>query len=187
MPGFEALLNIHPLFVHFPIAITIMALVFEGASRLNKDKFPPVISTALIYSAALAAIVTVVTGLNAADTLGHDSPGHDLVHIHRDFMLYYTAFIVVLAVANFIIAKKAGDRLAGTWGKMFRPGLLIMATAILVVGTDIGGQLVFKHGVGVQLPETMSTGQALPGQEPAAGSDSAKVVEPHDDGHDHVH
>ena len=181
MPGLEALLNIHPLFVHFPIAITIMALAFEGASRLNKDRFPPVISTALIYTGALAAVVTVVTGLSAADTLGHDSPGHDLVHIHRDFMLYYTAVIVVLAAANFIIAKKAGHQLAATWGKVFRPGLLIMATAILVVGTDIGGQLVFKHGMGVQLPETISAGQA-----PAA-TDSAKAVEPHDDGHDHVH
>lgn len=181
MPGLEALLNIHPLFVHFPIAITIMALVFEGASRLNKDRFPPVISTALIYSGALAAAATVVTGLNAADTLGHDSPGHDLVHTHRNFMLYYTAVIIVLAAANFIIAKKACDQLAATWGKVFRPGLLIMATAILVVGADVGGQLVFKHGIGVQQPETISTGQA-----PAA-ADSAKAVEPHDDGHDHVH
>ena len=181
MPGLEALLNIHPLFVHFPIAITIMALVFEGASRINKDRFPLVISTALIYSGALAAAVTVVTGLNAADTLGHDSSGPDLVHTHRNFMLYYTAVIVVLAAANFIIAKKAGDQLAATWGKVFRPGLLIMATAILVVGADIGGQLVFKHGMGVQLPETISTGQA-----PAA-ADSAKAVEPDDDGHDHVH
>ncbi len=184
MSGFESLLNVHPLFVHFPIAITILALVFEGAARLNREKFPLAIATALIYSAALTAIVTVLTGFNAADTLGHDSPGHDLVHTHREFMLFYTALIVVLALGNFIITKRAGDRLASTWGKVFRPGLLIMATVMLVWGSDMGGQLVFKHAMGIQPPATPSPGEAQPGQASSPG-DSAKPVQHDDDGHVH--
>ncbi len=186
MSGFESLLNVHPLLVHFPIAITIMALVFEGAARLNREKFPLVIATALIYSAALAAIVTVLTGFQAAGTLGHDSPGHDLVHTHREFMLFYTAFIVVLALGNFIITKRAGERLASTWRKVFRPGLLVMATVVLVLGSDLGGRLVFEHGMGIQPPATPPAGQALPVQATAAG-DSTKPVQLHDDGHEHVH
>ncbi len=183
MSGFESLLNVHPLFVHFPIAITILALVFEGAARLNREKFPLVIATALIYSAALSAVLTVLTGFNAADTLGHDSPGHDLVHTHRELMLFYSAVIVVLALGNFIIAKRAGDRPASIWGKVFRPGLLIMATVVLVWGSDLGGQLVFKHGMGIQPPATPSSGEALPEQ--AAPGDPTNEVQHEDD--DHVH
>jgi uncharacterized membrane protein len=99
-------------------------------------------------------------------------------------MLFYTAVIVVLALGNFIITKKADDRLASTWAKVLRPGLLLLATVVLVWGSDLGGQLVFKHGMGVQPPKTPSPGVVLPGQAVAPG-DSAKAVQPHDDGHEH--
>ncbi len=192
MSGFESLLNVHPLFVHFPIAITILALVFEGAARLNREKFPVVIATALIYSAALAAIVTVLTGFHAAGTLGHDSPGHELVHTHREFMLFYSALIVVLALGNFIITKRAGERLASTWRKVFRPGLLVVATVVLVLGSDVGGLLVFRHGMGVRMeaPTDVGHDNSTPGSQNRSqtGADESHQDSPeHGDSHEHEH
>ena len=39
MPGLNALLNYHPLFVHFPIALWLAALLFEGLAlwRANDE------------------------------------------------------------------------------------------------------------------------------------------------------
>ena len=42
LPGLKAVLNIHPLFVHFPIGLWIGALIFELIAVLRKsDPIPP--------------------------------------------------------------------------------------------------------------------------------------------------
>ncbi len=186
MTGLESVVNVHPLWVHFPIAITILALIFEGLGRIGKWEFPGGLATALIYSAAISAVVTVVTGFIAADSLGHDAPGHDLVHEHREFMIIYTLIIVLLALANLYITKRGGEKVVNVWIKGLRPSVLVVAVVILTMGADKGGELVFLHGLGVRQVTTIQPDDA-PAALPPGQADSTEVKPRSDDGYDHVH
>ena len=183
MPGFENTLTIHPLFVHFPIALTLVALLFEGWYLVQRKDHLRQTASSLIYLAALAAVVTALTGLLAADTLGHDSPGHELVHVHRDIMYWYTGIISVLALVNLALARGYLPAMAAYWRKLGRPVLLLTAAIVLVVGADRGGQLVFQYGAGVN-PEALSAASHDDDQEPVPSTQD--VPEGHE-GHDHEH
>ena len=184
MPGLDNTLTIHPLFVHFPIALTLVALLFEGWYWLQRKDHLRQTATSLIYLAALAAGVTALTGLLAADTLGHNSPGHDLVHVHRDIMYGYTGIIVVLALVNGALARGYLPALAAQWRRYGRPVLLLMAASVLVIGADRGGQLVFQYGTGVNPKTPPAVIHEHADQEPAPTSPE---VPPGHEGHDHEH
>jgi uncharacterized membrane protein len=152
MPGFENLLNIHPLFVHFPIALTLSALLFEGLHAVTKSDQLRYLSTLLIYLSAVTAVATLVTGYIAAGTIGHDSPGHDMVHTHRDIMVLFTGIIVLLALLQAISASVKSLRGKGLWWtRLGYPVLLLISSLILVLGADQGGRLVFQYGIGVKM------------------------------------
>jgi len=145
LPGLESLRNIHPLFVHFPIALILVTLLFEGLWWITKKDQYRFFATYLLYLSALSAITTVITGFIASDSFGHDSPGHDFVHEHRDVMLWMSGILLVTTL-SVIFVRSLRE------GKMRR--LLILAlfviSALLVYGADKGGRLVFEFGMGVK-------------------------------------
>ncbi len=153
MPGLESMLNLHPLFVHFPIALTLVAALFVILHLATRRADFISMGSSLIYLAAVSAVMTTVTGYGAADSLGHDSPGHDFVHTHRDIMLWYTALISTLAVLHGLARSNIWGWLSHWAFKAARLLLLAAAVVMLIIGTDRGGQLVFQYGMGVKMPE----------------------------------
>ncbi|NOY06620.1 MAG: DUF2231 domain-containing protein [Chlorobi bacterium] len=99
----------------------------------------------MLHISALTAIFAVATGYIASDALGHDSPGHDLVHQHRDVMLAMSILLVILSA---VVFKVRAVR-EGSLRKWLFPALLLVS-ALLVYGADKGGHLVFEKGVGVE-------------------------------------
>ncbi len=150
MPGLEATLNIHPLFVHFPIALTLAAIPLIFYSFFTGKSGAMDTAATMIYMAAIAAILTLLTGNMAADSLGHDSPAHDLVHNHKYFMYWYTGLISILAMLNYFIRRADAPAWVSHWStKAVRMVLLFSSATILIIGTDRGGLLVFGHGMGM--------------------------------------
>ena len=96
-------------------------------------------------------MVTLATGYMAAEFLGHDAPGHELVHGHRDIMVGFTALLVGLALLNVFLSGVGRKDRFPNWERWARPLLLLLASAALVVGTDRGGRLVFQYGIGVKM------------------------------------
>ena len=184
MPGLDATLNIHPLFVHFPIALTLAAIPLMFYSMYSGKTGFMDTAAMMIYMAAISAVVTAATGLMASNALGHDAPGHDLVHAHRDLMYWYTGLITTLAAFNFFLRRDGAPDWASHWGtKAVRMTLLFSAVAIMTLGTDRGALLVFGHGIG-------GTYQAETGDH-MEGEDAMKMdgqVKPAEDDHsDHEH
>ena len=150
-PGMAALQNnIHPMLVHFPIAFFLGALAMEGMAVLHDEKFH-FAATWMLYLGTLSALVALPTGFIAAnlvaatDPRGHDAPGHDFIHIHRNWMIATTAMGVFLTGYLFWINQKekwASQR----WGLLF--GLVVLS-ALVALGADRGGRLVFEFGVGI--------------------------------------
>jgi uncharacterized membrane protein len=149
-PGISALQNIHPMFVHFPIAFFLGALAMEGLALFWREKYHE-ISSLMLYLGTLMAVVTLSTGfvamnnVAAVDPRGHDAPGHDVIHIHRNWMVSVTAVSILLSAYLFWIDKK---RKEGVYRQGFVFGLLLLSS-LLVLGTDRGARLVYEFGTGV--------------------------------------
>ena len=186
MPGLESVLNIHPLLVHFPIALTLTAALLVGVHLVTRGAEWLRIASVLIYLSAAAALVAAATGLMASDGLGHDTPGHELVHEHRDIMLVYTGLIIGLAILHALAQREIWGWLSHGAVKAARLGLLLAACATLIIGADRGALLVFGHGIGMRTEQ--GTAASPPdGAEPSP-SDSTETgkADDHDD-HDHEH
>lgn len=168
LPGVTHAPNLHPMFVHFPIAIWVVAGLFLllGMLRRRSDLFAT--GRWLLYLGGIGAAAAVVTGLWAADGLGHDSSGHELVHVHRDFMLAASGLglIAMLGAA----ALRDRQNIAARWALT---GLVLVTVGVLTLGADRGAALVFQHGVGVVV-------------QPQPPLDDPHADE-HDASHDHAH
>ena len=99
LPGLEASQNVHPMFVHLPLGLWPVALAFfvVGAARHSERLIE--VGRWMLYLA---------TGWFAAGGLGHDSPGHDLVHIHRNWMLVATGLSILTSALAFAFRRARG-------------------------------------------------------------------------------
>ena len=68
----------------------------------------------------------------ASDSLGHNTPGHDYVHGHRDVILWFTG-ITVLAAGLFQFAKSLSKGI-------YRLVVLVILSGILMLGADRGAR-----------------------------------------------
>ncbi|MBI3803546.1 MAG: DUF2231 domain-containing protein [Nitrospirae bacterium] len=155
LPGLASLQNIHPMFVHFPIAFLLGALAMEGFAVLWNEKFH-FVATWMLYLGTLAAIVTLSTGFIAANTIaatdprGHAAPGHDFIHVHRNWMVAVTLLGILLSSYLSWINHK-GKWASHRWRLL--AGLVIFS-ALVALGADRGARLVFEFGTGVN-PEIL--------------------------------
>ena len=144
MPGLDSVQNLHPLTVHLPLAAWPLALAFFLFGVTRSDSGMRRAGRWLVHAASLGAIVAAAFGLWAADQLGHDTAGHDHVHVHRDWMLG-TSAVSLLASG---LAVWDARRVDGTSAIGVIAALLV-TLGLSVVGADYGAYLVFGHGVGM--------------------------------------
>jgi len=168
--------NAHPLIVHFPIAIFIVAVVVDAALLLARrsDRM----SAALYGIAALGAVAAYLSGRAAVD--GMIVPAHAVadVNSHSDWGLRTAWFIGIYA------AVRLGLSFTFRSFKMVvrAPLFLISLVGVLFVAvtSDRGGRLVYEHGLGTSVaavdmtepPAQVNSGERLTGTwswSPASG------------------
>mgnify|MGYP003677587334 FL=1 len=108
LPGLEASQNVHPMFVHLPLGLWPVALAFFIVGATRHSERPIEFGRWMLNLATVAAVVAAATGWFAAGGLGHDSPGHDLVHIHRNWMLVATGLSILTSALAFAFRRARG-------------------------------------------------------------------------------
>lgn len=148
--------NIHPLLVHFTIALTVMAAASYVLARLPsvsrwRASLLPAADWMLAF-AALSVIATVAAGFEAYYSVEHDNPSHAVMTTHRNWAAPTALVILGLAFWRWR-GRAAAPSLTFT-------ALSVVAAALLTVTAWWGGRLVFGHGVGVaQLPQVSDESQ----------------------------
>ncbi len=185
LPGFHAALNVHPMFVHFPIALWLTALLLWllAVTTRRDDLFTA--GRWLVYLGAIGAAASVTTGFVATARMGHETPGHDLVHAHRDVMVVAASLGGLVAAAAFF-ARRRSTVMLQRW---LLAGLLV-TNLVLVVGTDRGALLVFGYGIGTAGLEPPHGGHEHHHgghDHDAAGTESSITGHQHGEGHHDGH
>ena len=143
LPGLKAALNYHPMLVHFPIVLWLAALLFQLLALWRGSDEMQRVTARMLYLGTLAAIVTVLSGLAAANSV---PPGDAMraVGIHETLMLVATSVGAALCMFAFF----ARNNFTAQLRKFMLLGLFVLAV-LLTIGADRGAQLVYGYGAAV--------------------------------------
>ena len=136
---------LHPAVVHFPIALALVALLLEALARHPRGRALEPAAVLLVVLSAVGAIVAVVTGDLAHDEAVVPPAARALIGRHEELGEIAMWALVVLAVARLVLVRLGRNRGAAAW--LY---LVLLAAAAGAVGYNghLGGQAVFRHGVG---------------------------------------
>ena len=152
MPGIASLENIHPLLVHFPIALLSMFFVLDVLCTLAKKLQWRGIASAFLYLGTLAALFTVLAGHIAADTVAHGENVHAIMEKHEDLGMA----ILSLATALSAWRLKHKGLFQGYLNGVFL-ALSALLCVLIALAADLGGLMVYQYGVAVKaVPVTVS-------------------------------
>jgi len=185
--GLKEFFNIHPMFVHFPVALFPSALILYALGIFVKQKSMNAAGRACLYLALLGALVAVVTGFNAEDSIPHNQTIHHLMQTHQ-----YIG-IALLIVGAFLTAWSfwhVENVPKGKWGFLI---VLAFAVYLVLQTADIGGRMVYLEGAAVKPAVSVISEKedAAETKEPAKAAEQPqnqnKQTKPGHEGHQHSH
>lgn len=144
MPGLASIPNIHPMLVHFPIALLLLFFLVDLAGALLKNSDIRRTAGWFLYTGTLGALLAVAAGLQAASTIPHSSAVHEIMMQHRNYGITVASLAVLLSIWRFL----AHGRFS-TLGSILHLVLAAVTCIIMMLGADLGGLMVFKYGVAV--------------------------------------
>ncbi len=144
----EILPNWHPVFVHFTVALLFVAatLLWLGWAMREQPLGVTCLTIGhwLLWIGAGFTVATVAAGLYAYATVAHSDAGHAAMTDHRNWALPTAA--VWWALALWAAWRVRNSRAVG----LPFLGAVVVAAGMLAVTAYKGGELVFRHGVGVE-------------------------------------
>ena len=143
-----ATMDIHPLVVHFPIALLPLGAVLDLYALWRGGRFWHQYAYTTIVAGVLFAMVAVLTGNAAAADHWEKSEVSGVLSTHEDWATgtLLCGLLVVLGRLPLQLKGDAGQRRWALWtAGSVAAGVLVLATAYY------GGVLVYEYGVGVQV------------------------------------
>lgn len=139
--------NIHPMIVHFPIALLLAAIVFDATGLfLKRFNWLAKAALTLYVIGVLMLVITFFTGQSAADGLDIPSKVIPSVSDHADWAETTLWFFIIFTIVRLSIAF---------WFKSLNKAVLVIVVLIGFVGgyflfntAEHGAKLVFGHGLG---------------------------------------
>jgi uncharacterized membrane protein len=148
--------HLHAMFIHFPIALLIVGFLSEVISLFSKKEFFKKGGFYLLVLGTLGTIASYLSG-NAAGEGMEEGPLEKVMELHEQaatITLWLTVITAIVYVTVFIFQYKQ------SWIKIV--SIILFAAVIGGIARTgyLGGQLVYKHGAGVQLtlPDFSNTG-----------------------------
>ncbi len=152
MPGVSSLVNVHPLVVHFPIAFLMAFFMLDLIGTIIKQDSWRLVASGLLYLGAIGAAMAVVAGLMAAGSVEHGDNVHLIMQRHKVFGFSILGLSVMLSIWRLLSA----GIIKGSANIVFLV-LAALLNGLVALGADLGGLMVYKHGVAVEAVEVNMT------------------------------
>ena len=128
----------HPMVIHFPLVALVAAVALDALGAWSGSSRWRLTATFLWWVGLLGAVAAVATGLIAFDRVEHSEMAHLQMIQHRNLAFAAVAILSATAIWRWRRPLSRGAALLGALG----------ASGLLGVGY-LGGELVFRHAVGV--------------------------------------
>ncbi|MEL7025288.1 MAG: DUF2231 domain-containing protein [Pseudomonadota bacterium] len=147
--------NIHPVFVHFALALIVTAalccVIAVLSRRPERRRSAMHASDWMLGIGVVAVAASVAAGLQAYYTVAHDGPSHVAMTAHRNWAIASAVLVVAIALWRYVTRHAEPSR-------FFAAGLVVAALAVGATAAR-GGGLVYQYGLGVAaLPEVGADG-----------------------------
>lgn len=137
--------NIHPYFVHFPVAILSIGLLWDLLGIVTKkDSFLHAGWWAQMFG-TLAIVASVITGLIAESAVVHNDAVHGIMETHKAIGLVAAGVFIALFIWRSILRSALPVK------KILLVVYILLSTGSVVTmltGAHLGGRMVYEFGVG---------------------------------------
>lgn len=151
LPGVAAMSNIHPLVVHFPIALLSLFILLDVFGWLLRKQAWRRFAGGLLYLGTVTAGLAVIAGLIAEETVAHGQNVHEILEKHELFGFSILTLSAVLSIWRFF----SGGLVKGAANILYFLFSIILMV-LIIIGADLGGLMVYKYGVAVEAVEKVS-------------------------------
>lgn len=139
--------HLHALVIHFPIALLMAGFLSELIALFRKNQFFKNASLYLLILGTLGAIVAYVSGSYAGDGMT-DGLLQAPLEVHEDAALV-TLWLAIITVA--VRLAMYFFHYQKSWAKWASFALFAVLIGFVARTGYLGGELVFKHGAGIEL------------------------------------
>lgn len=147
--------NLHPIFVHFTVALLPLAALFlllarvDGGQRAGQWR---TLGFWMLWLGVAISLLTLGSGIYAYNTVNHDTPSHLAMTEHRNWALATLGLYVLIGAWSLLEYRKS----VPGWGLVIAA---LLALGLLGSTAWHGGELVYRYGLGVMsLPEASGDG-----------------------------
>jgi uncharacterized membrane protein len=143
LPGMSHLQNLHPLFVHFPIAFLYGAAALYVLASIRGSEPLKWSAFWMLMLGALGVAASVATGLYAEPgVMVAQSVRDQLLKHHKHLMLTASAMTAVLTIWA-LAARPMPSR-----GRYVFLAALLAVMVLIAAGADFGGRMVYDYNAG---------------------------------------
>lgn len=135
---------LHPLIVHFPPVLLLVAGVLYLLGWILKRPGLDIVGFFLHAAGLIACIASIFTGDFEADRFNSNPQLHQLIEDHESLVTMATYAFGMLGLWAFLRQKSTL-----LWERLAYLFAFTAVTAVLLIGAHRGGTLVYGHGVGV--------------------------------------
>lgn len=151
IPDFWRTEVLHPLFVHFPIALLIMATAFKIAALWDKSKFLDLPGSILLVIGTIGGWLAIYTGDLADGIVSRNICDPTVLKAHENngytMIWLFTAALLIDLLYYFNISK---FKICWTKGVIIL--LMLTGSGFLGYVGHLGAQLVYQQAAGVYIP-----------------------------------
>jgi len=164
---------IHPMLVHFPIALLFASVLFDFASFLTGWEDFKRAGFWLLILGWVGGLAATVAGLLGEEIAKKAGVPESMIDRHELFAISTLALFALLIVVRIFFRKSWPRR-----GRLFYMGAALIGLSLLSATGYLGGDLVYRYGAGVQSKAAgaplnqAKAGQEGPAFSPAGGVDA---------------